>query len=40
MWKPYGTVYPELVENTKMGTVRSSNRYSAAPALLSLWRGK
>lgn len=34
MWKPYGTVHPEVVENTKMGTLRCSNINSAAAALL------
>lgn len=32
MWKPYGTVHPEVVENTKMGTLRCSNINSAAAA--------
>lgn len=32
MWKPYGTVRPEVVENRKMGTLRCSNINSAAAA--------
>lgn len=34
MWKPYGTIHSEVVENTKMGTLRYSNIHSSFAALL------
>lgn len=34
MWEPYVTTHSEVVENTKMGTLRCSNINSAAAALL------
>lgn len=33
MWKPYGTIHPEVVENIKMGTLRCSNVNSSAALL-------
>lgn len=40
MWKPYGTIHPEVVENTKMRTLRSSNINSSSVGLLYYSCGK